>query len=57
MTEQLNGLTDRCSKSVQQNSAPIYDRNSPENQHRRNLPEYNKDHVNKQETLFSMVTT
>ena len=33
MTERLNWLTDRFSKTVQQNSAPIYDRNAPENQH------------------------
>ena len=30
VTEQLNWLTDRCRQSIQQNSAPIYDRNSPE---------------------------
>ena len=35
----------RCRKSFCQNSTPIYDKNSPENGHRGNLPHHNKDHI------------
>ena len=32
-------------KSFSQNSTPIYDKNAPENGHRRNIPQYNKGHI------------
>ena len=32
----------RCRKSFQQNSTPIYDKNPPESRQRRNLPQHNK---------------
>ena len=46
----------RCRKSFQQNSTPIYDKNSPESGHRGNLPQHNKGHTQQtQQTLHSMV--
>ena len=32
----------RCRKSFQQNSTPIYDKNPPKSRHRGNLPQHNK---------------
>ena len=32
-------------KACEQNSTPIYDKDSPENGHRGNLPQHNKDHI------------
>ena len=50
----------RCRKSFQQNSAPIYDKNASKPGHGRNLPQHNKGHIyitNPQQTLFSLVKT
>ena len=35
----------RCRKIFQQNSAHICDKNSPESEHRGNLPQHNKGHI------------
>ena len=35
----------RCRKRFWQNSAPIYDKDSSENGHRRSLPQHNKSHI------------
>ena len=35
----------RCRNSFQQNSTPIYDKNSPESEQRGNLPQHNKVHI------------
>ena len=32
-------------ESLWQNSTPIYDKNSPESKHRRNIPQHNKSHI------------
>ena len=32
-------------KAFEQNSTPIYDKNSTESGHRGNLPQYNKGHI------------
>ena len=38
-------LMDAKKKSFWQNSTPIYDKNSPESGHRRNLTQYDKGHI------------
>ena len=35
----------RCRKVFHQKLAPSYDKLSLENQHRKNLPQHNKDHI------------
>ena len=38
-------LLNRCRESLWQNSRPIYDKNSPESRHIRNIPQHNKSHI------------
>ena len=38
-------LLKRCRESLWQNSTPIYDKNSPESRHRRNIPQHIKSHI------------
>ena len=52
VTHHMNTLKDKNhmiisvhGKSFQQNSTPIYDKNSPESGHRGNLPQHNKGHI------------
>ena len=35
----------RCQESLWQNSTPIYDKNSPERRHTRNITQHNKSHI------------
>ena len=35
----------RCRESLWQNSTSIYDKNSPESRHRRNIPQHNKSYI------------
>ena len=38
-------IISRCRESLWQNSTPIYDKNSPESRHRRNILQHNKNHI------------
>ena len=45
LKEKNHDNLNRCRKSFQQNSTPIYDKNPPECRHRGNLTQYNKGHI------------
>ena len=38
-------ISNRCRKSLWQNSASIYDKNSPESRNRRNITQHNKSYI------------